>query len=89
MRQGNCISIANATIFQKREESLKAIYMPWKHSISENANPQGSLNDPQKVFLSDSFVEVNNEEKSVNSDNINCLELQDTNLVYKFGDKCN
>jgi len=47
MRQGNCISIANATIFQKREESLKAIYMPRKHSITENANPQGSLNDPQ------------------------------------------
>jgi hypothetical protein len=48
-----------------------------------------SLKDPQKVFLLDSFVEVNNEEKSVNSDNINCLELQDTNMLYKFGKKCN
>jgi hypothetical protein len=61
------------------------MYMPWKHSICENATPQGST----KGFSFGLFVEVNNEEKSVNSDNINCLKLQDTNMVYKFWKKCN
>jgi len=60
--------------------------MHWKHSVCENATPQGST---KGFFHLDSVVEVNNEEKSVNSDNINCLELQDTNMVYKFGKKCN